>query len=275
MPSSYCGVVGFKPTYGRVSIRGVIPLAWSLDHVGPICKTVEDASLVLAAIAGYDPLDPTTVDHPVADYARRVRDENVQLPSRHSPLAVLREHRSGGGEAVEAAIDVLRGMTKSVTELQLPPTTDRIDRRRGSVRVSLEMDRGVARSIPARDSRPAHRESANAPAAGYANALHQTHQLRRQIATVFTGADLAHHSHGAAAGRSRWPRVAVSLLSVFATLRRSTSWACQRFPFRAASRLRDYRSVCRSAAHRSQSRRCWRWRTRSSGRRNGTSDSRN
>src|SRR5665213_3179079 len=59
IPSSYCGVVGLKPTYGRVCLRGVIPLAWSLDHVGPICKTAEDAALMLGAVAGYDPEDCT------------------------------------------------------------------------------------------------------------------------------------------------------------------------------------------------------------------------
>jgi len=70
MPSSYCGVVGFKPTYGRVSLRGVIPLSWSLDHAGPICRTVEDCALMLGAIAGCDPLDPASVDVPVPDYSR-------------------------------------------------------------------------------------------------------------------------------------------------------------------------------------------------------------
>src|SRR5687767_8365920 len=57
IPASLCGIVGLKPTYGRVSNRGVVPMAWTLDHVGPMCKTVEDAALMLAAIAGYDPLD--------------------------------------------------------------------------------------------------------------------------------------------------------------------------------------------------------------------------
>src|SRR5712691_6771789 len=70
IPASYCGIVGFKPTYGRVSNRGVIPLSFTLDHVGPICRTVEDAALMLGAIAGYDERDPTTIDAPVPDYSR-------------------------------------------------------------------------------------------------------------------------------------------------------------------------------------------------------------
>jgi aspartyl-tRNA(Asn)/glutamyl-tRNA(Gln) amidotransferase subunit A len=72
IPSSYCGVTGFKPTYGRVSLRGVVPLSWTLDHCGPICKTVEDVALMLQAIAGYDQPDPATVALPVG-VGRRTR----------------------------------------------------------------------------------------------------------------------------------------------------------------------------------------------------------
>ena len=64
IPASYCGIVGLKPTYGRVSIRGIIPLSWSLDHAGPMCKTVEDTAIMLNLMAGYDPGDTTTVDIP-------------------------------------------------------------------------------------------------------------------------------------------------------------------------------------------------------------------
>src|SRR5437016_5698154 len=72
-PSAYCGIVGFKPTYGRVSTRGVIPLSWSLDHIGPMCRTVADAALLLGVIAGYDPLETTSLDAPVPDYAHALR----------------------------------------------------------------------------------------------------------------------------------------------------------------------------------------------------------
>jgi len=67
-PAALCGCVGLKPTYGRVSSRGVIPLSSSLDHVGPLTMTVEDAAIVLQAIAGYDAADITMADIPVADY---------------------------------------------------------------------------------------------------------------------------------------------------------------------------------------------------------------
>ncbi len=69
LPAAYCGVVGLKPTYGLVSRAGVLPLSWSLDHVGPIARTVRDCALVLEAIAGHDPADPTSGARPVPRYS--------------------------------------------------------------------------------------------------------------------------------------------------------------------------------------------------------------
>jgi aspartyl-tRNA(Asn)/glutamyl-tRNA(Gln) amidotransferase subunit A len=68
IPASLCGISGIKPTYGRVSRAGVLPLAWSLDHVGPMCRSAADCALMLGAMAGYDPRDPTTSVLPVPDY---------------------------------------------------------------------------------------------------------------------------------------------------------------------------------------------------------------
>lgn len=68
IPASFCGTVGLKPTYGRVSRRGVIPLAWSLDHAGPLTRSVRDAALLLNIIAGYDPSDATASRHPTVDF---------------------------------------------------------------------------------------------------------------------------------------------------------------------------------------------------------------
>jgi aspartyl-tRNA(Asn)/glutamyl-tRNA(Gln) amidotransferase subunit A len=68
IPSALCGVVGLKPTYGRVSLRGVIPLSWNLDHAGPMARNVRDAAILLQAIAGYDPQDAWSANVPVDDY---------------------------------------------------------------------------------------------------------------------------------------------------------------------------------------------------------------
>jgi len=71
-PAAYCGIVGLKPTYGRVSTRGVVPLAWSLDHVGPMTRSVRDAASMLQALAGYDADDPASADLPLPDFAAAI-----------------------------------------------------------------------------------------------------------------------------------------------------------------------------------------------------------
>ena len=72
IPASLCGVVGLKPTYGRVSLRGVFPLSWNLDHAGPLTRSVKDAALLLQVLAGYDEEDPSSADVPVDDYSKRI-----------------------------------------------------------------------------------------------------------------------------------------------------------------------------------------------------------
>jgi aspartyl-tRNA(Asn)/glutamyl-tRNA(Gln) amidotransferase subunit A len=74
LPAAYCGTVGLKPTYGRVSRRGVVPLCYSLDTTGPLTWTVEDTALAMQVLAGYDPLDPGSADVPVPDYRAHLRD---------------------------------------------------------------------------------------------------------------------------------------------------------------------------------------------------------
>lgn len=72
IPASLCGVVGLKPTYGRVSLRGVLPLSWNLDHAGPLTRCVKDAALLMGIISGYDEQDPVSVDIPVDDYLKEL-----------------------------------------------------------------------------------------------------------------------------------------------------------------------------------------------------------
>src|SRR6185436_13420825 len=85
VPAAFCGIVGFKPTYGRVSNGGVIPLAWSYDHVGPMCKTVADAAIMLQAVAGYDSADLSSIDGAVPDYSAA-----LALPTRQLRLGMPR-----------------------------------------------------------------------------------------------------------------------------------------------------------------------------------------
>lgn len=119
-PSAYCGIVGLKPTYGRVSTRGVIPLSWSLDHIGPMCRTVTDAALLLGAIAGYDPREATSVDAPVPDYTHALRTKVSGL-RLGIPRAIFFDQLDPEiAAAVDKAIEVLGKLTSGVHEVQLP-----------------------------------------------------------------------------------------------------------------------------------------------------------
>jgi aspartyl-tRNA(Asn)/glutamyl-tRNA(Gln) amidotransferase subunit A len=119
IPASLCGVVGLKPTYGRVSKSGVVPLSYLFDHPGPITHTVEDAALMLGAIAGYDPDDPSTVRTPVDDYLAGlgggVRGLTIGVPRRYFYERLNPEVAA----AVETALDLFRGEGASVLEVEI------------------------------------------------------------------------------------------------------------------------------------------------------------
>jgi aspartyl-tRNA(Asn)/glutamyl-tRNA(Gln) amidotransferase subunit A len=118
-PAAFCGVVGLKPTYGRVSARGVFPLSWSLDHVGPIC--VRDAALMLEAIAGYDALDPTCVDWPTEEYANAFKtDLRVGMRIGIARQPFFADLDRDIERAINEAIEIIRGMSSEVMEVDLP-----------------------------------------------------------------------------------------------------------------------------------------------------------
>src|SRR5262249_5342200 len=121
IPASHCGIVGLKPTYGRVSNRGVIPMAWTLDHVGPMCKTVEDAAILLTAIAGYDELDPSAVNAPVPDYGRAVRTPVSKLRLGVPKSGFFENLHPEVAKALETARGVLGKLTGGVREVDIPP----------------------------------------------------------------------------------------------------------------------------------------------------------
>ncbi|HEX2829750.1 MAG TPA: amidase [Burkholderiales bacterium] len=123
IPAAQCGVAGLKPTYGRVSRAGVIPHSFSLDHCGPLAWTVEDCAIVLQAIAGYDPLDLASINHPVPDY-RSALDGDIRGLRigvvRHfweEDLAVSPEVSS----AMDAALATLAGVGARIETVRVPP----------------------------------------------------------------------------------------------------------------------------------------------------------
>jgi aspartyl-tRNA(Asn)/glutamyl-tRNA(Gln) amidotransferase subunit A len=119
-PASVCGVVGLKPTYGRVSRYGAIPLAWSLDHVGPLTKSVEDAAIMLAAIAGPDPNDPSASSRPLPDYRKEMRGSirglRLGVPRRYFFEHVDPEIQ----KLVSEAIRQLESMGTTTVEVDIP-----------------------------------------------------------------------------------------------------------------------------------------------------------
>jgi aspartyl-tRNA(Asn)/glutamyl-tRNA(Gln) amidotransferase subunit A len=116
-PAAYCGIVGLKPTYGRVSTFGVIPLSWSLDHLGPMTRTTMDAALMLQVIAGYDARDTTSIDVPVPDYAATIAATTSSLR-----LGILRAYFCDAlhleiQAAMEAALSVLKTLTRTQRDI--------------------------------------------------------------------------------------------------------------------------------------------------------------
>jgi aspartyl-tRNA(Asn)/glutamyl-tRNA(Gln) amidotransferase subunit A len=118
-PAAYCGVVGVKPTYGRVSLRGIVPFAWSLDHCGPIARTVEDAAMVLQQIAGYDHLDIDSLDKPVPNYSSAIGAPVAQF-RLGVPVQFYDHLDEDVARAIDDAMAVLNKLTKGSHEVSLP-----------------------------------------------------------------------------------------------------------------------------------------------------------
>jgi aspartyl-tRNA(Asn)/glutamyl-tRNA(Gln) amidotransferase subunit A len=123
-PASFCGVVGLKPTYGRVSRYGAIAHGSSLDQIGPITKDVEDAAILLGCIAGHDPQDATTLDAPVPDYVAELKQRTdlrglkVGIPTEY----FVKGMEAGVEAAIRAAIAKLAELGAEIIEVSLPHT---------------------------------------------------------------------------------------------------------------------------------------------------------
>jgi aspartyl-tRNA(Asn)/glutamyl-tRNA(Gln) amidotransferase subunit A len=195
-PACYCGIVGFKPTYGRVSNRGVLPLSWTLDHVGPLCRTVEDAALMLSAIAGYDELDPSSADKPVADYtsALKMQGSKLRLGIPRTPFFEGLDPEIA--KAVDAAIEVLRRLTATVGEVTLPSeglSLLEIYTKVRSVDAYAYHQKWITESPEKYQASTRERiiqNAAGVTAAAYVQARHQIDLLRTEIKKTFASVDL-------------------------------------------------------------------------------------
>ncbi len=125
LPAAYCGIFGLKPTYGLVSARGVIPLSWSNDHVGPMARTARDAALLLNVIAGHDPEDLTSCELPVRDYAAMLGRDTTSLRIGIARDFFFADLDAEVAARVNEAIAVLRRITAGVRDVIIPVEADR------------------------------------------------------------------------------------------------------------------------------------------------------
>jgi aspartyl-tRNA(Asn)/glutamyl-tRNA(Gln) amidotransferase subunit A len=192
MPASYCGIVGLKPTYGRVSNRGVVPLSWSLDHVGPLCRSVQDAALMLEVISGFDKLDPASADVPVPHYSRELKTRTARMRVGIPRETFFDDLDPEIAAALGSAIEVLSKLTASVEDVKVPATGNLLQQI-----LSPELHAVHAASLATSPEKyqPSTRERIIAYAAAvsqeeYVSARRQCDLLRREIGKVFETVDV-------------------------------------------------------------------------------------
>jgi len=188
-PAALCGCVGLKPTYGRVSSRGVLPLSQSLDHVGPLTMCVADAAILLQSIAGFDATDSGSADVPVQDYVSATQEDAKRLR-----VGVVREYLFDDldaevAAAMDAALRVLKGLVAEVTEVKLDVPTDRKLQSAESWAVHAE---NVARNPELYQGETLRRirTGESVTAAEYITRRLELEQARRAIGTVFAEVDV-------------------------------------------------------------------------------------
>lgn len=189
IPAAHCGVVGFKPTHGLSSIRGIVPLSVSLDHVGPLCRSVEDSALLLQALAGYDPRGISSINSVIPDYSKALQ----QLTNEFS-LGVPRnlfydDLDEEISNAVAEATAVLGDLTASITEVQLPdlPASNPLAAEAYAYHQRLLED--FESSYAPRTLRSVM-SGANISTPSYVNSMYQLKLARKAIADVFQQVDL-------------------------------------------------------------------------------------
>lgn len=190
IPASYCGIVGLKPTYGRVSIRGIIPVSWSLDHAGPMCRSVEDAAILLNLLAGYDAQDPTTVNVAVPDYVHALRTPASKLRLGIPRRPFYDNLNADVGKAIDVALGVLNKLTGGMTDVSLPEPPN------GATIFAVEaytwhkpwIDKTPQLYQPS--VRAGIQSGAKITAAAYAQARRDLALVRRNIGGVFSQVDL-------------------------------------------------------------------------------------
>jgi len=197
-PAAYCGLVGLKPTNGLVPVRGIVPGVLSLDCCGPLARTVEDAAILLNALAGYDRLDITSIEHAREDYSAALR-QPVSGLRLGLPIGYYDRLEPEVAEATRAALALLATLTRSTGEMTLPPTSE-AGMDGGGSGVGAEVyayHEELARRdlpkymLPERRRLEALSRTHGGDAADYVRGRWALERLRRTINDAFTDFDLA------------------------------------------------------------------------------------
>jgi aspartyl-tRNA(Asn)/glutamyl-tRNA(Gln) amidotransferase subunit A len=193
-PASYCGVAGCKPTYGRVSCAGVVPLAASMDHPGPMARSVRDLAILLQVIAGADPLDLACCNRPVPDYAANLN--GALAPPRLARVRGLFDERAEASvrEMMQRVDTSLRARGAVIIEVALPPGfSEVVPRHRTVMAVEAAMFHQQRLARHPEDYGPQIRglveEGLACPAAEYARTKEHQRQLARDMLECFQGVD--------------------------------------------------------------------------------------
>ncbi len=193
VPSAFCGIVGLKPTYGLVGMRGGGEAGWwSMNHLGPICRSVADAALLLSAIAGYDPRDSTSVEVPIPDYTAALRAK-VSALRLGVPRAVFYDQLDPEIEAaISTALGVLRRLTAGLREVSLQPISD-------TIAPNIVLAENYAFHAPyfAKTPELYHavirrnlQQGSEVSAAAYIQSRRELDEARRTVGDVFSNVDL-------------------------------------------------------------------------------------
>jgi aspartyl-tRNA(Asn)/glutamyl-tRNA(Gln) amidotransferase subunit A len=229
-PAAYNGIVGLKPSYGRVSRRGVFPLSYSLDHCGPLTRTVEDCAIMMQALAGYDPHDPASADMPVPDYRAALATRLDRLTigiirhfhERDAVVGFGAESAPSGPyvAAFDAACRTLETLGARLVDLQLSPLIDYVD----TNRLIMLAEAYALHEADFRD-RPqlfGHHMFARIglgaflSAADYVEALRQRRELCVEFAAALAGVDVA------ISANSTGPAPRIDAVSVYSTFQRAS-----------------------------------------------------
>ncbi len=255
-PAAFCGVAGLKPTYGRVGAAGVVPLAASMDHPGPMARCVRDLASLLQVIAGPDPLDPSAADAAVPDYTERIK-QGIPRP-RLGRLRGLFEDRAEpvARETMDRTCDRLRAAGAAVADVALPAAfTDVLARHRIVMGVEAAMFHEQRLRRHPEDYDPNIRslveEGLSCPATEYAGTKEHQRLLKKEMESCFAGVD-ALVTPAARVRRPTRPRPATRR-----STRRGATRVCRRSVSPAPAARRGCRWDCSSWAGPGAKRICW------------------